>query len=113
MNCKLTRRDFVTTAGAAIVAPAVVPSSVFGANAPSNRINVALIGCGNQSRVDLPSMLRQADAQVVAVCDVNRGSDGYARPDHFLGRDPAQKKSERILCWQKTLGDIQRLRRLQ
>ena len=78
MNSKLTRRGFVTAAGAAIVAPTIVPSSVFGVNAPSNRINVALIGCGNQSRGDLPSMLRQADAQVVAVCDVNRGSGGYA-----------------------------------
>ncbi len=91
-NNRLTRRQFVATAGAAVVAPTIVPSSVFGANAPSNRINVALIGCGNQSRVDLPSMLRQPDAQVVAVCDVNRGSDGYASPEHFLGREPAQKK---------------------
>ncbi|HQX53650.1 MAG TPA: Gfo/Idh/MocA family oxidoreductase, partial [Planctomycetaceae bacterium] len=91
-NCRLTRRQFVATAGAVVVAPTIVPSSVFGENAPSNRINVALIGCGNQSRVDLPSMLRQPDAQVVAVCDVNRGSNGYARPEHFLGREPAQKK---------------------
>ncbi len=72
----LTRRDFVVAAGTALVAPAVVPSSVLSADAPSNRINVAFIGCGNQSRVDLPSMLRQADVQVVAVCDVNRGRDG-------------------------------------
>jgi hypothetical protein len=42
----------------------LVPSSILGANAPSNRINVALIGCGNQSRVDLPNMLRQPE-QVV------------------------------------------------
>ncbi|TWU22407.1 Glucose--fructose oxidoreductase precursor [Novipirellula galeiformis] len=91
-NSRLTRRRWIATAGAAIAAPAIVPSSVLGANAPSNRINVALIGCGNQSRADLPSMLRQPDAQVVAVCDVNRGSDGYARPEHFLGREPAQKK---------------------
>lgn len=91
-SSRLTRRQFVAVAGTAVAAPAIVPSSVFGANAPSNRINVALIGCGNQSRVDLPSMLRQPDAQVVAVCDVNRGSDGYAHPEHFLGREPAQKK---------------------
>lgn len=88
----LTRREFVAAAGTALVAPVVVPGSVWGADAPSNRINVAFIGCGNQSRVDLPSMLRQHDARVVAVCDVNRGSHGYARPEHFLGREPAQKK---------------------
>jgi len=80
------------TAGACLGAPAVVPSAVAGVTAPSNRINVALIGCGNQSRVGLPSMLRQKDVQVVAVCDVNRGSYGYARPEHFLGREPVRKK---------------------
>jgi predicted dehydrogenase len=90
---RLTRRDFVVAAGAALGAPLVVPSSVWGSNAPSSRINVAFIGCGNQSRVDLPSMLRQGDAQVVAVCDVNRGSHGYAHPEHFLGREPAEKKA--------------------
>ena len=37
-------------------------------------------------------MLRQADVRVVAVCDVNRGSHGYARPEHFLGREPGQKR---------------------
>lgn len=89
---RLNRRQFVAAAGAAVAAPAIVPSSVFGKNSPSNRINVALIGCGNQSRADLPSMLRQPDAQVVAVCDVNRGSNGYARPEHFLGREPAQQR---------------------
>jgi len=92
MSGQLTRRDFVKSVGAACAAPAIVPSSVFGANAPSNRINVAVIGCGNQSRADVPGMLRQADAQVVAVCDVNRGSYGYANPKHFLGREPAQKR---------------------
>ncbi len=92
MSNQLTRRDFVKAAGAACTAPAVVPSSVFGAYAPSNRINVAIIGCGNQSRADVPGMLRQTDAQVVAVCDVNRGSYGYANPKHFLGREPVQKK---------------------
>ena len=35
-NNRLTRRQFVATAGAAVVAPAIVPSSVLGANAPSN-----------------------------------------------------------------------------
>lgn len=86
---RLSRRDFLQ-ATAAAAAPLVVPNSVFGADAPSNRIHVALIGCGNQSRVDLPSVLRFDDVQVVAVCDVNRGSHGYARPEHLLGREPVR-----------------------
>ena len=91
-SSKLTRRNFIAAASTAFMVPTIVPSSVFGANAPSNRINIAQIGCGNQSRADLPGMLRLADAQVVAVCDVNKASGGYARKEHFLGRDPAQKK---------------------
>jgi hypothetical protein len=41
----------------------MVPASVFGAFAPSNRVNVAEIGTGNQSQVDLPAFLQQPDAQ--------------------------------------------------
>ena len=84
------RRTFLKTAVAAMASPSIVPTSVFGANAPGNRINVAFIGAGNQTRVDVPSMLRLDDVQVVAVCDVNRGSYGYARPEHFLGREPVR-----------------------
>jgi len=87
--CDFSRRHFLK-ASVAATAPWVVPSSVFGADPPSERMHVALIGCGNQSRVDLPSVMRFDDVQVVAVCDVNRGSHGYARPEHFLGREPAR-----------------------
>jgi len=87
--CDFSRRHFLK-ASVAAAAPWVVPSSVFGADPPSERMHVALIGCGNQSRVDLPSVMRFDDVQVVAVCDVNRGSHGYARPEHFLGREPAR-----------------------
>ena len=85
-----SRRRFGAAAAVA-AAPFIVPRSVFGANAPSNRVNVAIIGCGNQSRADVPAMLQMADVQVVAVCDVNRGSRGYAQPEHFLGREPVRQ----------------------
>lgn len=84
---RLNRRSFLKSS-AAIAAPLVVPSSVFGANAPSNRIHVGMIGCGNQSRVDVPGMLGLDDVRVLAVCDVNRGSNGYRDEKHFLGREP-------------------------
>ncbi len=84
------RRAFLKAAGAALAGPWVAPSSVFGDNPPSERVHVAFIGTGNQSRVDVPSMLRLDDVQVVAVCDVNRGSYGYARPQDFLGREPVR-----------------------
>jgi len=88
-----TRRDFLrTTAVAAFGAPWLVPSSVLGANAPSNRITLGLIGAGNQGSYDLRGgWFRQDDVQVVAVCDVNTASHGYVTPKQYLGRKPVQK----------------------
>ena len=90
----LNRRKFLGRAacGAAGVclAPSIVPASVFAADAPGNRINVAMIGMGNQSTVDLPAFLEQDDVQLVAVCDVNTASHGYANPQQYLGRKPGQ-----------------------
>ena len=74
-----SRRTFLTTAArgaaAATVAagfPAIVPASVFGQTAPSNRINVGAIGTGRISRGhDLPGIWQYATARIVAVCDVD------------------------------------------
>jgi predicted dehydrogenase len=53
--------------------PAIVPSSVFGAAAPSNRINVGAIGTGRISRThDMPGVWKHDDARIVAVCDLDR-----------------------------------------
>jgi hypothetical protein len=75
-----TRRGFiqgsVTTAIAAGF-PAIVPSSVFGAIAPSNRINIGAIGVGRISRGhDMPGVLQFTgvagrDNRIVAVCDLS------------------------------------------
>ena len=85
------RRDFLR-ATAMLAAPLLLPASVFGQNAPSNRINVGIIGCGNQSTVDLPAFLGHDDVQVMAVCDVNTASYGYKDKKQFLGRKPGQEK---------------------
>jgi predicted dehydrogenase len=75
-----SRRRFLAAAGAAVAGgwatAAVVPASVLGAAgkvAPSNRIGVAMIGLGRQAIAhNLPVFARAADAQVVALCDVDR-----------------------------------------
>jgi len=89
-----TRRSLLKTiAGSAVVGvPWVVPGSVFGSYAPSNRIDVAVIGNGNQSTLDLPAFLEQPDVQVLAVCDVNTASHGYLTAEQYLGRKPTQEK---------------------
>ena len=38
---------------------------------PNERITVGLIGCGGQGRADMSQALASANAQVIAVCDVN------------------------------------------
>jgi predicted dehydrogenase len=88
----MRRRDFlrssIVLAAAGLGGPYVVPNSVLGQTAPSKRITLGVIGCGNQSTVDLPQWLANDDCQVVAVCDVNKGSHGYRTDKQFLGREP-------------------------
>ena len=70
-----SRREFIKSAGkaAALVGfPSIVPASVFGAAAPSNRINVGAIGTGRISRGhDMPGIWRNERARIIAVCDVD------------------------------------------
>ncbi len=87
----LNRRQVLKTAAASIAAPWIVPSTVFGANAPSNRVNLGLIGCGHQSQRIVPAFLAQNDARIVAVCDVNKSGKGYYYPDQVLGRETAKQ----------------------
>ena len=74
---QLHRRRFLKTAlsaaGAAAMAPTIIPSSALGrdgAVAPSERIVVGGIGIGNRGTYDLGCFLEQKDVQFAAVCDV-------------------------------------------
>src|SRR5882757_3604600 len=99
-----SRCAFIKAAACAIAAPTIVPRSVFGANAPSNRINIGFIGLGNQSKVDLPLFLKNDDVQILAVCDVNTGSDGYKDAKDFLGREPGKQRVEAYYADKKSSG---------
>lgn len=77
-----TRRDFLKrslSAGLGLwVAPTIVPASVFGPAAPSNRINIGAIGTGRISRDhDMPGVWKYDDVRIVAAADVdaNRVAD--------------------------------------
>ncbi len=71
----MNRRNFIgksTLALASIGIPTIVPASVFGKNAPSNRITVGFIGTGRQAfGANIPQMLAVPGVQVVAVSDVD------------------------------------------
>ncbi|MHC4828082.1 MAG: hypothetical protein ACYTEY_16125, partial [Planctomycetota bacterium] len=65
-----SRRNFIKAASGAIAFPAIVPSSVFGASAPSNRIVIGSLGVGSRGNGVLSGFMRNyADVQSVAVCD--------------------------------------------
>jgi myo-inositol 2-dehydrogenase / D-chiro-inositol 1-dehydrogenase len=68
---RFSRRSMLKTAAAAFAAPAIVPGSVFGANAPSQRVTLGFIGMGlHGTGWNLRGFLKFDDAQVLAVCDV-------------------------------------------
>ena len=96
MKNSITRRHFLrTNLAAALAAPAfpmIVPSSIFGADAPGDRINVGCIGTGPQGRGDMGGFFGQSDARVVAVCDVKKDQLDLARKnvnDHYQNQDCA------------------------
>ena len=52
--------------------PTIVPASVFGKNAPSNKINIGAIGVGRISRDhDMFETLKYDHARIMAVCDLD------------------------------------------
>ncbi|MHC4073095.1 MAG: Gfo/Idh/MocA family protein [Planctomycetota bacterium] len=70
----VSRREFLkgtAAAGAAIALPTIVPSSVFGVNAPSNCVTVGCIGVGGKGSGNMRSFNGNPSSVVVAVCDVD------------------------------------------
>ena len=71
----LSRRSFLASSiktGIVLGLPTIVPSSVFGKNAPSNRINIGAIGNGRISTShDMPGVWKHDMARIIAVCDLD------------------------------------------
>jgi predicted dehydrogenase len=70
-----SRRHFLKAAvgsgvGLAIF-PSFIPARLFGADAPSKKIQVAQIGCGRMGRSDMGNVMTEPLARVVAVCDLD------------------------------------------
>ena len=90
---KISRRGLLkgaaVSAGAALAFPTIVPSSVFGQNAPSKRVTLGHIGVGGQGGGLLGGFLGQAAGQTLAVCDPikDRREGAAARVDkHYAAR---------------------------
>ena len=90
---KISRRKFLKssalTGAGLIVAPSIVPSHVFGANAPSEKINIGAIGTGRQSQgFDMPGIMKYDSCNMLAVCDLDlhRAQDAKKLADTFYER---------------------------
>ena len=95
----MKRRSFIektTISSAAMIGiPSIVPATVFGKNAPSNRINIGQIGCGRIARShDLPETMIYDVSNVMAVCDLdsNRLKDGKILVDDFYKEKKGKKR---------------------
>ena len=78
----ITRRRFLKSsvvAATGFLAPRIIPASVFGADAPSNRITLGCIGVGRQGIGDMRGFMGLRQAQVIAVCDVDSKRTDYAK----------------------------------
>jgi hypothetical protein len=67
-----SRRDFfkrAVAAGAVFAVPTILTKPVFGAAAPSNRVNVGQIGCGGISHYHIGYLGGMPDVRIVAVAD--------------------------------------------
>ena len=76
---KITRREFVGTTAAA-AAFTIVPSHVLGGSrhvAPSDKLNIAYIGCGTQGIREMASLIKNEDVVITSVCDPNKYSTNY------------------------------------
>ena len=69
---RVSRRGFMRSA-AAMTAPLIVPSSVWGSDgvSPGERITMGCIGIGGMGTLDLQNFLGSADVRILAVCDVH------------------------------------------
>jgi predicted dehydrogenase len=67
-----SRRQFMTTTASAVAAATIVPRHVLGGPgfvAPSDKVNVGLIGAGGQGRTNCRSLYQEEDCQVIALAD--------------------------------------------
>lgn len=81
-------------AGAALSSIAFLPRHVLGAGptAPSDLLNVAIIGTGGRGIQNMKEIIRQKDCRVMAICDVTEHND-YSRFYYggVAGRGPAKE----------------------
>ena len=112
MNLHLSRRHFLkaTLAGAAgaAVVPTIIPASVLGKDAPSNKIQIGQIGCGRIAHdMDMKGILKHNIARIVAVCDLDSKRVQHAKA--YVEGEYARKLGGKETVAVKTYSDYREL----
>jgi predicted dehydrogenase len=103
MNSNVNRRDFLKGAAAAGVGLVILPSGVLsGKNAPSNKLNIALIGAYGRALAHYEGLKNE---NVVALCDVDENYLGLAAKEfpnakHYVDwrKCLEQKDLDAVVC---------------
>jgi len=101
MNSGISRRTLLKkglAGGACVALPVIVPSSVFGQDAPSNKINIGIIGTGSQGILNLRAFMTKSAAKVIAVCDVDLKHREEARKRAGLAQDASYDDFRELLA---------------
>lgn len=94
---KFIKSSIIATTGI-ITVPTIIPACTRGGNgkvSPSDKITLALIGCGNQGTNDIMQLANDERVQVLALCDVNKRSNGYWSGS-LGGRDVAEARLQKF-----------------
>lgn len=71
-NQSITRRKFIGTTATAVAAFSIFPRHVLGGAKfvpPSEKVNLAVVGCGGQGRTNIRTLFNLNDVQIMAVAD--------------------------------------------
>ena len=101
-----SRRDFIKTAGVITAAPAL--KTAFGQSAPSNRVNVAVVGFGGRGMAHIRGFAALPDARVAALCDVDERlfAHAVAEVEKLGGTRPITEVDLRQLLERKDIDAI-------
>jgi predicted dehydrogenase len=94
MNNRIERRDFIKRGIATVGAAAAAGANILGAN---DRVRVGVIGPGRQGRGVMKTFMRNADAQIVALCDVFQPQMDFAIKDAKLEGVDTYRDFRRLL----------------
>src|SRR5688500_20240301 len=103
---RFSRRDFLKTTSIAAAGFMILPRHVLGRGfiAPSDKLNIAGIGCGGKADVNLPYAWNKGAENIVALCDVDDRMAAGARKKWPEDRKSVVEGTSGAGAWRTRLG---------